>query len=154
MRFNVPKYIDIEDKIFGPLTFKQFVYLVGGGGLCVIVLWLSPSTLISAPLIVLVVSFSLALAFWDYNGKPFIYTVKAVFQYLTSARTYVWKRREHTEKDKQQLKKELDQIEKIMEDKNTDRIKQKTAAINVGKESGERKDVSEADRLNSKQTDN
>ena len=32
MRFQVPQFIEIESKIFGPLTFKQFIYLAGGGG--------------------------------------------------------------------------------------------------------------------------
>jgi hypothetical protein len=144
MRFNVPKYIDIEDKIFGPLTFKQFVYLIGGGGLSVVILWLSPSTIISIPLIVLVVAFSLALAFWDYNSKPFIYTVKAVFRYLTNSRTYVWKRREHPQKDGEQLKKELEQIEKIMEDKDSDTIGKRSIDVTVGSEN----DVSRANASN------
>jgi hypothetical protein len=132
MRFNVPKFIDVEDKIFGPLTFKQFVYLVGGAGLCVVVLWASPSTLISLPGIVIIVSFSLALAFFDYNGKPFLYTVRAVFNYLTNARTYVWKRREHEQKDQQQLRRELEQIEEIMEDKDSDTIGKKSVDVTVG----------------------
>ena len=39
MQFQVPQFIEIEDKIFGPLTFKQFIYLAGGVGAS-IVLWL------------------------------------------------------------------------------------------------------------------
>lgn len=31
MKFKVPQKIDIEDKIVGPLTMKQFVYLLVGG---------------------------------------------------------------------------------------------------------------------------
>ena len=38
MRFQVPQFIEVEDKIFGPLTLKQFIYLAGAGGL-VFVLW-------------------------------------------------------------------------------------------------------------------
>ena len=34
MQFKVPQFLDIEDKIFGPFTFKEFVYLAGGAGLC------------------------------------------------------------------------------------------------------------------------
>jgi hypothetical protein len=30
MRHEVPQFIDIEDKIFGPLTFLQGLYLIGG----------------------------------------------------------------------------------------------------------------------------
>ena len=39
MQFNVPQFIDIEDKIIGPLTLKQFLFLVAGAGL-LFVLWL------------------------------------------------------------------------------------------------------------------
>ncbi|TSC80302.1 MAG: hypothetical protein G01um101429_152 [Parcubacteria group bacterium Gr01-1014_29] len=31
-QFQVPQFIEVEDKIFGPLTTKQFFYLLGGGG--------------------------------------------------------------------------------------------------------------------------
>lgn len=141
MRFNVPKYIDIEDKIFGPLTFKQFVYLIGGAGLCVIAMWLSPSLLISIPAIVLVVSFSLALAFFDYNGKPFIYTVRAMFMYATRTRTYIWKRREHEDKSEQQLQKELEQIEDIMEEKDSDTIGKKSVDVVVGAEDEQKESI-------------
>ena len=30
MQYQVPQFIEVEDKIFGPLTFKQLVYVVGG----------------------------------------------------------------------------------------------------------------------------
>jgi hypothetical protein len=36
MRFQVPQFTDVEDKIVGPLTLKQFVYLAGAGGGCII----------------------------------------------------------------------------------------------------------------------
>jgi len=32
MRFEVPQFIEVEDKIFGPFTWKQFIYLMGGEG--------------------------------------------------------------------------------------------------------------------------
>lgn len=31
MQFKVPQNIDMEDKIIGPLTMKQFIYLIVGG---------------------------------------------------------------------------------------------------------------------------
>ena len=33
MRFQTPQFIEIEDRIFGPLTLKQFIYLAGSAGL-------------------------------------------------------------------------------------------------------------------------
>ena len=63
MRFQVPQYIEIEDKIFGPLTFKQFIYVAGGVGLCVIFFIFLPKFLaiiISVPIF----TFAAALAFY------------------------------------------------------------------------------------------
>ena len=34
MQFKVPQFLDIEDKIFGPFTFREFIYLAGAAGLC------------------------------------------------------------------------------------------------------------------------
>lgn len=132
MRFRVPKYINIEDKIFGPFTFKQFVYLVGGAGLCVIVYWLAP-TIIAIPAVLFIIGFSLALAFWDLNGKPFLFTVRAAFSYLTSARMYTWKHRKHEEKSEKQINKELKQIEKSMANMGNDTINKKSVSVEIGK---------------------
>lgn len=137
MRYNVPKFIDVEDKIFGPLTFKQFVYLIGGAGMCVVALWFIPSFILALPVMALIVAFSLALAFWDYNGKPFIHVVQAVFLYLTNARTYVWKRRKHEDKSKEQMQKELEQIEKSITDAHNDTITKKSVSVEVGNEGPE-----------------
>jgi hypothetical protein len=93
MRFQVPQFIEIEDKIFGPLTFKQFVYLVGGGGGIFILYALLP-----LPLVVIlgipVALFSLALAFYKVNNQPFIKIAENAFRYITSSKLYLWKKKE------------------------------------------------------------
>jgi hypothetical protein len=92
MQFRVPQFLDIEDKIFGPLTFKQFVYLAGGGGLC-FVLYKLLGLLIGFIPIILVAGFALALAFYRPNGKPFLNLVESGFKFYVQNRLYVWKRR-------------------------------------------------------------
>lgn len=133
MRFNVPKFIDIEDKIFGPLTFKQFVYLVGGAGLSVLVWWSLPN-IFALPLIGVVIAFSLALAFYRVNKKPFIYIVQSALQYLTNARLYVWKQRKHPDKSSERLKKEAEQIKKAVPDTSGENLKRKSWEIQVRKD--------------------
>lgn len=93
MRFQVPQFIEVEDKIFGPLTFKQFVYLVGGAGAAV-VLWLTLPRFIAILLGVPVLVLAGALAFYKVNGKPFSYMVEAFFKFYASNRLYLWKKRE------------------------------------------------------------
>lgn len=91
MQFRVPQFIDVEDKIFGPFTFKQFIYLAGGAGICY-VLWQTMPTFIAILLILPVAALALALAFYKVNGKPFIQVMEAYFSYIGQSKLYLWKR--------------------------------------------------------------
>ncbi len=91
MRFQVPQFIEVEDKIFGPLTLKQFIYLLGGGGLSFIIYSFVGNLVISAFFIIPVVGFTLALAFYKINNKPFINVVEAAFNYYIGNKLYIWK---------------------------------------------------------------
>lgn len=93
MYFQVPQFIDIEDKIFGPLTFKQFIYVLGGGGAVFVLSKLLP-TFIGIIIGLPILGFALALAFYKVNGRPFIDIVQAWFSYKTGATLYLWKRRQ------------------------------------------------------------
>ena len=101
MRYQVPQFIEIEDKIIGPLTLKQFVYLAGGAGLAFIVLHFLP-IYIAILLIPVVVGLSVALAFYKINNKPFIDFLEAAFLYYTKNRLYIW----HKEQKLIEAKKE------------------------------------------------
>ena len=92
MQFQVPQFIEIEDKIFGPLTIKQFIYLAGGVGAS-IVLWLYiPYKIISVILILPVVALALALAFYKTNGKSFLDILEAAFYYYIGSKLYIWRK--------------------------------------------------------------
>src|SRR3989344_1434739 len=91
MQFKVPQFLDIEDKIFGPFTFRQFIYLVGGAGLCFILYRLIGFWFGFIP-IFLIGAFSAALAFYRPNNKPFIFMVEAVFKYLFQDKLYIWRK--------------------------------------------------------------
>ncbi len=92
MQFRVPQFIDIEDKLFGPFTFRQFVYMVGGGGLIYIVYKLLPIW-ISIFIIIPVALLSFLLVFYKINEKPFIYYLQAAVSYAISSKLYLWKQR-------------------------------------------------------------
>src|SRR3990167_11407256 len=91
MRFQVPQFIEVEDKIFGPLTFKQFIYVAGGVGVFVILLIVLPTflaILIGLPIVI----FGAALAFYKVNDKPFINLVEAFFKFHTTNKLYIWRK--------------------------------------------------------------
>ena len=93
MRFQVPQFIEIEDKILGPLTIKQFVYLAGGAGLSFIAFRFFPF-IIAIVLILVILAFSLAMAFYKINNKPLIYILQSAFGYYISDKLYLWKKKD------------------------------------------------------------
>jgi hypothetical protein len=90
MEYQVPQFIEVEDRIFGPLTWKQFIFCAGGAGLCVtLVLTLH---FIGWVLAIPVAAFALALAFYKVNGKSFLEVMEAAFNYFIGGRLYLWKK--------------------------------------------------------------
>ncbi len=92
MRYQVPQFIEVEDKIFEKISLKQFVYLAGGAGLSFVFYRYLNSLIYAFIPIVIVMSFSLALAFYKVNNKPFINVVEAAFKYYVSAKLFIWKK--------------------------------------------------------------
>ena len=93
MRFQVPQFIDVEDKIFGPLTLKQFLYLAGGGAAIFLVKQILPFFLfvIAAALIA---GAAAVLAFVKINNRPFVIFLSHALNYYVSRRLYIWRKEE------------------------------------------------------------
>jgi len=99
MQFKVPQFIDIEDKVFGSLTFKQFAYMAGGAGLSYLAIKLLP-TILALFLVPAIAGFALALAFLKFNEKPFVFTVEAFVRYYLRDRLYLWRKQTPTQAPK------------------------------------------------------
>ena len=99
MRFEVPQFINVPDKLFGPFSFKQALYLVGGGGIIFVIYKTLPGilTLILGLPIAL---FSLALVFYRPNGRDFMDLVEAFIIYTFSQKFFLWRRTEEEENQK------------------------------------------------------
>lgn len=89
MQFQVPQFIEVEDKIVGPLTFKQFVFIAGGLGMAY-VFWRLLPLIAAAPLIVGILGFAAALAFFEVNGRPFLLSLEHAFYYILHPKLYLW----------------------------------------------------------------
>jgi len=91
MEYQVPQFIEVEDKIFGPFTLKQFIYIAGGIGIAASLILYLPfifGVILALP----VAAFAGALAFYKVNGKPFLDVVEAGFNYYTNRRLYLWRK--------------------------------------------------------------
>jgi len=100
MRYEVPQFIDVEDKIIGPFSFTQFIYVAGGGGFFVVLYLNLPfffAILLGAPVVLL----GVALAFYKINNRPLILSLEAALKYFTRRRLYLWKHVKQTPNVKQ-----------------------------------------------------
>lgn len=95
MQFKVPQFLEIEDKIFGPFTFREFVYLVGGAGLCYVIFKLLGFIWGAIPILI-IAGLSAALVFYRPNNKPFINMLESGFKYLSQSKLYIWKKDKNT----------------------------------------------------------
>lgn len=92
MRFEVPQFIEVEDKIVGPLTWKQFVYLAGGAGILIIVYFVADSILILMLVGTPIAALAGFLAFHQINNRPFSVFLESFINYITKSKLYLWRK--------------------------------------------------------------
>lgn len=92
MNFQVPQFIEIEDKVIGPLSFKQFIYIAGSIGLAFICYTFLPIYLALIP-IGAIIALGLALAFYQVNNRPFIIVFQSALRYYMNNKLYLWHQR-------------------------------------------------------------
>lgn len=88
-QFVVPQFIDVENKIIGPLTVRQFIIFLAGAGLIVLCFKMATFLLamaISVPIFALTGTF----AFLKINGRPFHFFMLNIIQTLKKPTMKVW----------------------------------------------------------------
>lgn len=91
MQFNIPQFIDKEDKIVGPLTAKQLGWLAGAG-VVMLVIWSSVDQVTFFIAAVPIVAVFSALAFFRPNGQSLISFILSSIYYVVRPKLYVWDR--------------------------------------------------------------
>ena len=102
-QFVVPQFIDVEDKIFGPITTRQFLILLVTGLLLFIAFKLADITLFIVITLLLGGS-ALVIAFVKVNGQAFHYFILNIFQTLKKPGLRVWSK-SFTKEDLEYLRK-------------------------------------------------
>lgn len=92
-QYQVPQFITIEDKVIGPLTVKQALF-VGAGVVVIVLARLNFQSYLAWPIMIVTGGFSLLLAFAKINEQPFPVIVKNAVLYIVRPRLYIWKKRE------------------------------------------------------------
>jgi len=90
-QFVVPQFIDVEDKVIGPITVRQFIILLVGGGLIFIAYKLADFTLFLVEMI-LISTLTFVIAFIKVNGRPIHYFLLNIFQTSKRPKIRVWQK--------------------------------------------------------------
>ncbi len=89
MQYQVPQFIESEDKIIGPLTLKQFLYLAFAAVILFVLNFLLTFyvwILIAIPISALAAAF----AFLKINDRPFVYFFISLVRYFTKPKLYIF----------------------------------------------------------------
>lgn len=92
MMFSVPQFIDVEDKVAGPLTWRQLLWMIG-----LLVLLLMIYTFIGGGVLFVIVALPIvlifsALAFYRPQGESLLSLVGHGFFFIFRPKVAVWER--------------------------------------------------------------
>lgn len=97
MRFNVPQFVGLEDKIAFQLTAKQLGWF-GAGGVVLFLIWNFVSQGVFIVWAIIIALIVLALAFYRPQGISLISFVRFGFTFLIKPKIYIWNKEYKAEK--------------------------------------------------------
>ncbi|MFA5318580.1 MAG: PrgI family protein [Patescibacteria group bacterium] len=110
-QFNVPQFIDVEDKVLGPITVRQFVIILVCGLLSAAAYKLADFALFLT-LTIFIFGIGGIIAFLKINGRPFHYFILNVIQTFKKPKLRIWNNQ--LSKTSEELKEDPEiEIEKI-----------------------------------------
>ena len=90
MQFQVPQFIETEDKIVGPFTLRQFMY-VAGAGLGSAILYFTVVTWLWLILTLVLLGGAIGVAFIKIEGRPLGNVLLSAFGFYWKPQVYIWK---------------------------------------------------------------
>lgn len=99
MQFVVPQFIDIEPKIIGPITPRQFILLIFAGGTTFICYKLLDFYVFVLTFLFLILPIFGSFIFVKINGRPFHYFVLNFLQTTKRPKLRIWKKEIIPEKE-------------------------------------------------------
>ncbi len=91
-QFTVPKFIEHEPKIVGPLTFKQFAFIGVAGVICFILYFTAPFFIFLLSTVVIMLAGS-ALAFLKSGGRSLPVVLKNLLAFSLKPKIFLWKKK-------------------------------------------------------------
>lgn len=117
MQYKVPQNVDIEDRVIGPLSLRQFIIILIGAGICLILFFIltGPFRILFWFLAILIGTAVFAFAFAKYGDQKMEIFVMSALKTFTTPRKRIWKKEEELPqvvKKNTETKKAADEVEK------------------------------------------
>lgn len=132
-QFVVPQFIDVEDKIFGPITTRQFIILLVAGIVIFLAFRFGDLALFIVTL-ALVGGLALLFAFVKINGQQFHFFLLNLLQTSRKPSLRIWNKTYTTEELNFSRKNVTEAIEKVEQraPAKKERIKDLALLVNTG----------------------
>lgn len=133
-QFVVPQFIDVEDKILGPITTRQFLILLSSS-LILFIAYKLADTALFIFLLAIIGGSSLVIAFVKINGQPFHYFLLNIFQTLRRPSLRIWNKTFSSQELKEFMeggKVEVVETVKEMKRLSYNRIRDLSLIVNTG----------------------
>lgn len=130
-QYKVPQNVEAEDKILGPLTFKEFIYFIIGFGWAALMFAIFRKVLPAFVIIGLPPAFFMfMLAFFHKDGQSFEQILVALLQYFANSRRRTWRKNdeietfhieaapsklENTQRDPREVLSELEKLSRLID---------------------------------------
>lgn len=101
MQFPVPQFTDVEDRIIGSLTIKQFGIVFGAGVIIFLGYSTTKSILVAIFLFVLFGIPAITLAFAKINGRPIYNSIGYFINFFMSPKIMVFHKQARSQKQAQ-----------------------------------------------------
>ncbi|HVY67966.1 MAG TPA: PrgI family protein [Patescibacteria group bacterium] len=129
MQYPVPQFTDVEDRIIGPLTLKQFLIMFGAGLIVFLIYTLTKSIPIMIFAILIAGLPAAAVSFGKINGRPMYQAFPFLLRFFTSPRMLVFHKETPHMADSAQVKnvetkKPAEEADNLTADQTQDRLKE------------------------------
>jgi len=134
-QFTVPQFLDVEPKILGPITLRQFIIMVGVIVSEFLIYRIFLNVLAMLAIGIPVAALGGAFAFGKVNGQPLHYIVLNFIQYIKKPGRRVWDKTLSDQDLRVFLKKEPLPERKVKLQKaplETSRLSELTLMVNTG----------------------
>lgn len=89
MQFQIPQFIETEDKIVGPFSLRQFLWVGGAAGISALLYFLI-ELWIWLPMAVIIMAIGVGFGLIKMNGRPLSRVALSAAHFFWSSRIYSW----------------------------------------------------------------